>query len=591
MERFAKKAVELLQPVLQKYSTSVNVSDLDVPSDPKYGDFAYACFGLAKLQKKAPPVLAKELFEAIPQNQKDSSDFEISHVGPYLNFLVKPAIASTEILKSILKDTGNGQYARQPEKSRSRWVLEYSSPNVAKPFMIGHLRGTALGAALDRIARYRGFDVISINHLGDWGTQYGKLAIALKKFQKELPSTPTLEDLVRIYVKFHDLAEQDPSLEDEAREAFARLEKGDPELTALWKRSVAISIQEFQKTYQRLGVNFDHIWGESHYKDLLTPLLEDLKKKGLLVQSEGAWVVPLTDDSGKEIPPCILIKADGATLYATRDIAAALYRYDKFHFDRMSYVVGAEQKLHFVQIFGVLKKMGCEWVSKCEHIPNGLFRFKGAKMSTRKGNFVTLQEVLETTRNKVSELLKERAQSETREEAKPLSATEQEEIVETVALGSILFFTLSTDPVREVEFDVDRVTDFNGETGPYLQYAHTRCLSILEKAKKSGELKEAAPSFQPKLVEHLKDPAEIRLVKILGQFSSQLERTLHFAKPSQLTTYLIEVTRAFGDFYHACHVLGQEGSLTSARLMLVESARRVLSIGLDLLGIPKPKRM
>ncbi len=415
-------------------------------------------------------------------------------------------------------------------------------------------------------------------------------------YGNELPAEPSIMDLVNIYVKFHAAAEENPTLEDEAREAFLKLEKNDPEMIALWKRCVDISMKEFNRIYGRLSVHFDKFWGESYYKDMLQPLLDDLRGRGLLVESEGAWVVPVNDptpgNEDKELPPCILQKKDGATIYATRDVAAAIYRHDQFKFDRMTYIVGGEQKLHFLQVFAVLKKMGYDWYSKCEHVPTGLYRFKDAKMSTRKGNFVTLEDVIALAKERVATLMRERAKAQESELPSDFDA-----ITEAVAIGAVVFHDLGTDPARDVEFDIERVVDFEGETGPYLQYAHTRCLSILRKAEEKGALPAGAGpnqfqvTFDESVLGQLRAKEEILLVKTLGQLPLHLERTLRFAKASQLAHYLIDVTKAFGAFYRECHVLGESPEVTRARLMLVEATRRVLARGMALLGIPLPARM
>jgi arginyl-tRNA synthetase len=400
-------------------------------------------------------------------------------------------------------------------------------------------------------------------------------------------------ELVDLYVKINAEAAKDPTIEVRAREAFLKLEKGDPTITAFWQKCVDISIREFDRIYKRLNVHFDHIWGESYYKDQLDPLLADLKKKGILVESEGAWVVPVTDREGKELPPCILQKSDGATIYATRDIAAAVYRQEKFHFDRMTYIVGGEQRLHFQQVFGVLRKMGCGWEPRCEHVPTGLYRFKDAKMSTRKGNFVTLEDVLEIAKDRVTQLMNDRA-AKAAAEGTGIATAPDAATTEAIAVGAVVFHDLSTDPARDVEFDLERVVDFEGETGPYLQYAHTRCLSILRKARDTGQTQQEIGSsamFSDALIAKLGKPEELALVKALGQFPLHLERTLRFAKASQLAHYLIDVTKVFGAFYRECRVLGEEPELTQARLMLVEATRRILAQGLGLLGIPLPEKM
>ncbi len=577
MERFERQILALLSKSLKR---PIDPKELEIPPEPSLGDFGFPCFRLAKEQKKNPTQIANDLRDELQKSLPKT--IEIFSQGAYLNFKIQAETTFTEILKDILEGENLGHYGSLAPASRGVWVLEYSSPNIMKAFNIYHLRTTALGAALDRIGKFRGFKVTSINHLGDWGTQFGKLVIAFDQYAKDLPAHPTVHDLVEIYVKFHKAAETDPTLEDRARAAFKKLEEGDSKITALWKKCVDIASADFDRLYQKFNVKFDYTWGESFYKNLLTPLLDSLKKKGILVESEGAWIVPLTDEQGKELTPCILQKKDGATIYATRDVAAAIYRYEKFHFERMSYLVGADQKLHFQQIFGVLKKMGHSWGALCEHIPTGIYRFKDAKMSTRKGNFVTLEEVLTLTQSKVRELMENRTHS--------FTANELEEISEKIAVGALLFFDLHTDPTKDVEFDVERVVDFEGETGPYLQYAHTRCQSILRKAKESGELK-APICFHPELISLLKAPEEINLVKILGRFPLHLERALEFSKASQLAHYLIDLTRVYGAFYRECHVLGQAEKLTQARLMLVESTRRILTHGLSLLGIPLPERM
>lgn len=599
MERFAKLAAEALNHVFSNPARStpdqsarlprppkpIETTDLEIPPDPTLGDFAFPCFKLSKELRLAPPQIAAKIAADLAALGKLPSSIAVKATGPYVNFLVDPKALSESLLKDMLAGPGLGSYGALPEATRGSWVLEYSSPNVAKPFQIYHLRPTALGAALDRVGRFRGFKVVSLNHLGDWGTQYGKLAVAFRMYGGSLPTEPAVADLVEIYVKFHAEAEKNPKLEDDAREAFLRLEKNDPEMTALWKKCVDISMKEFHRIYGRLNVSFDHIWGESHYKDLLAPLLADLRKRGLLVESEGAWVVPVTDREGKELPPCILEKSDGATIYATRDVAAAAYRFENFHFDRMTYIVGGEQRLHFQQVFGVLRKMGKEWEPRCEHVPTGLYRFRDAKMSTRKGNFYTLEQVLELAKERVRELLAARAKDNA-QFAIPVG--ELEAVTEAVAIGAVAFHDLSTDPARDVEFDLERVVDFEGETGPYLQYAHTRCLSILRKA---GHDPKTALGFDAPAAGRLAMKEEILLLKTLGRLPLHLERTLAMAKASQLAHYLIDVTKAFGAFYRECHVLGEDAELTRARLMLVDATRRILGRGLTLLGIPLPERM
>lgn len=587
MERFAKLAAQALNQVLE---TPIQAADLETPPDPKLGDFGFPCFKLAKQFRKGPPQVAQQLVADLKAKGALPSDLQVAAVGPYVNFTVPREKIATALLADILGGPGLGQYGALPPSSRGTWVLEYSSPNVAKPLNIYHLRPTALGAALDRIGRFRGYRVISINHLGDWGKQYGMLSVAFRHFKIPLDAQLTMRELVDLYVRINAEAEKNPSLEEEARQDFLKLEQGDPRITAFWKKCVDISMREFNRVYERIGVKFDHVWGESFYKEQLEPLLADLRKKGILVESEGAWVIPVTDREGKELPPCLMQKSDGATIYATRDVAAALYRWNQFHFDRMTYIVGGEQKLHFQQVFGALRKIGAAWEPRCEHVPTGLYRFKDAKMSTRKGNFVTLEEVLELSKDRVRTLMAERAKDSP--DSRTDARTVDEAVAEAVGIGAVIFHDLHTDPARDVEFDVERVVDFEGETGPYLQYAHTRCLSILRKAKETGELqREPWQLFTAGLAKRLEKDEELTLLKTLGMFPLHLERTLTFGKASQLAHYLIDVVKAFGAFYRECKVLGEEREITHARLMLVEATRRVLARGLGLLLIPLPERM
>lgn len=598
MERYAKIAAQALSQALRSKSAELpplSASDLEIPPDPKLGDFAFPCFRLAKALRGNPAQIASELAASVKATGQLPEGLTVGSAGPYVNFTVGAQQVFGPLLSDILAGGDLGHYGQLPPNSRGSWVLEYSSPNIAKPLNIYHLRPTALGACLDRLGRYRGFKVVSINHLGDWGKQYGLLTVAFKLWGKELPAQPTIMDLVGLYVRINKEVETQKAqsgsstLETEAREAFLKLERDDAEVVALWKMCVAIAMTEFNRIYDRLGVKFDHVWGESFYKEQLAPLLARLRKDGLLVESEGAWVVPVNDADGKELPPCILEKSDGATIYATRDVAAALYRFDQFKFDRMTYIVGQEQKLHFKQVFAVLRKMGLPWAERCEHVPFGLYRFKDAKMSTRKGNFVTLEDVLSEAKARVHEILAKRAQDSP---AGAAPSGDADAIAEAVAIGACVFFDLHTDPVRDIEFDLDRVLDFEGETGPYLQYAHTRCLSILRKAGRAAGTEPGAPTpFEAGPTSRLQAPEEIRLVKVLGQLPLQIERSLQFAKASQLAHYLIDVTHAFGAFYRECHVLTDDAELTRARLMLVEATRRILAMGMRLLGVPAPTRM
>ena len=576
MEKIAQLILENLKKCLQ---IPVQFEDLEIPSHPQWGDFSFPCFKLSKIYKKSPQEIAKALSSQL--NRQISSEFQIQSIGPYLNWKISPYFLSSQILSAIFENSSKEKgYGQLPPHSQQTWVLEYSSPNIAKPLNIYHLRSIAIGAALDRISRYRGHHVISINHLGDWGKQYGLLAIALIDANKNENDSLTITDLEELYVNISKRAQADQNIQKRAQEAFLKLEQGDPLISNLWKKCVHLSIQEFQKIYQRLGVNFDYILGESHYQSHLMPLLEDLKKRNILIKSQGAWIVPVEDEKGNPLPPCLLQKSDGASLYATRDLAAALDRYKKFQFDQMNYIVGHEQKLHFQQIFGVLRKLNLPWANRCQHIPFGLYHFKDEKMSTRKGNAISLEKVLTGVKLKIQAKIKDRFPD--------IKSEDLEETSEKIALGALIFQDLHTDPMKDVEFDLEKMTAFEGHTGPYLQYAHTRCLSLLKKAIQKGYQK---PSYSPQWIPNFNQEAEILLIKNLGYFPIYLQRALHFHQPSQLCHYLIQLAKTFNTFYRNCPVLDADPSQTQSRLLLIEGTRKILAQGLKLLGIPLPERM
>ncbi len=583
MDLFFEPIAALMTTAVQPITgVKVGTSELETPPDRKLGDIAFPCFRLAKLARKAPPVLAKEIADQLLGKSAEFPEvfknFNVVNVGPYVNFTLKPESAWSAVLSGILaSDAKPGELA---QNSKPTWVFEFSSPNVAKPFQIYHLRTTIVGATLSRIAKLRGYKVIRINHLGDWGTQYGKLAVGLEKYKDTLPAVLTLADLVRVYVQIHKDMETDPTLLVRGQENFHKLENGDAHMTAIWKSCIDVSLKEFQKVYDTFQVEFDHVWGESFYQSQMAPLTDNLRKKGIMVESEGAWVVPVTTRDGKEIPPCILIKKDGSSIYATRDLAAAVYRHEKFHFDRMTYVVGKEQILHFEQLFGALRAMGAPWESRCEHLPLGMYMFGGGKMSTRKGNFVTLDEVLTACREKSLELMRARETSD--------ADLDIATIADQVAIGALVFADLSTDPTKDLEFDIERVISFEGETGPYLQYAHTRCKSIVRKAEAESLLAPPAPGD----FVHLNSEPELFLIKQLLRMPIALDRVLTTRKPSGLASYLVDLVQDFNLFYRECKVLDAAApEQTRARLALVQATQKVLALGLDLLGIPKPERM
>lgn len=565
---------------------------LELPPDPRMGDFGFPTFKLAKAMRKAPPVIAKELAEKLAANPSLNSKCEIKQLGPYVNFSVRREVLLGEVMSSLL--LSGAKLGFKESATKPTVIMEFSSPNVAKPFNIYHLRSTMIGACLARTFHARGWNVTSINHLGDWGTQYGTLALAYEKWgnDKELEERG-IEYLVELYVRINKEIETDETIKDKAREYFARLEKGDAAIKTLWEKFVKMSIDEFQKTYARLNVRFDHFWGESYYVGQVGALESSLEAKGLLIESQGAMVVDLEKF---EMPPCIVRKADGSTIYATRDLAAAIYRQNKFQFQKMVYVVGGEQKLHFAQVFKVLELMGYDWAKDCTHIGFGLYRFKDAKMSTRKGNFVTMEAVLDHAHERVREIM---AAKNTQ-----MSESEREKAAEIIGTGAIIFNDLSTDRNSDVNFDLERVCDFEGETGPYIQYAHTRCLGILRNAPKDlieeiqveklldlDSPQKGFDSLQKAAQAKLSEVEELDLIRMLARLPLVLDMVLDGYRPSVLATYLIDITKVFNQFYRTHKVLVEDSELARARLTLVLATQRALLQGMTLLGMRAPERM
>lgn len=565
---------------------------LEIPPDLSLGDFSFPAFRLAKLMRRPPQAIAKEMAEKIAALPQAAGRYEVDTAGAYVNFRVKRGLLLGDVLDELL--LSGRDLAGRPVRDDSPVIVEFSSPNVAKPFNIYHLRSTMIGNCLVRVFQARGRRTIAINHLGDWGTQYGALAVAYAKWgDDEELARSGIAYLVELYVRINKAMETDPALLELSRQYFARLERGDEEVQKVWRKFVELSLSEFRRVYDRLDVKFDYFMGESSYVAQVPALEEELGRKDLLRESEGAEIVDL---EAWGMPPCIIRKADGSTIYASRDLAAALYRFDKFGFGKCVYVVGGEQKLHFAQVFKVLELMGRGWSANCVHVGFGLYRFKDAKMSTRKGNFITMEAVLDAAVERALQLV--------REKNSELSNEECLRLAEIVGTGAVVYNDLSTDRGSDVHFDLDRVLDFNGTTGPYVQYAHTRCLSILRNAPPalmegvnvSDLMSLSAPPGAFKRLaadakEKLRESEELDLVRVLARLPLVLDRVLDEYRPSLLAEYLIDVTRVFNVFYAAHKVLGNEETVTRARLALVLATQRVLLRGLNLLGMRAPERM
>ncbi len=532
---------------------------LQIPPNPEMGDYALPCFTLAKEYKKAPQDIAKDLEKKL----KVSKNIEkIQANGPYLNFFINKAAYNKEISKGkLVKRKNNNQVI----------TLDFSQPNIMKPFSIAHLRSTMIGNALAKILTHEGYKVIKINHLGDWGTQFGKMMYAYETWgsKKDLMKDP-MHYMTNLYVKFHKEAETNPLLEERGREWFAHLEQGDKKARAYWELFSKLSMQYYNKTYQRLNITFDSWAGEAFYEPQLKPTIVLLQKKGIVKESEGALVVDLEQYG---IPPCIIQKSDGSTIYATRDIAAAIYRAKTYKFHKNLYVVDVRQSLHFQQVFKTLELASFSWAKDCIHLPFGTMKFEDGVMSTRKGIIIFLEEVIDKAVESVEKIIEE----------KNPKLKDKKKVAEQVGLGAIVFWDLSHDRIRDITFSWDKVLDFNGETGPYVQYTHARAASILRKAK--GTKGKAA-------YEKLATIQEKELLKQLSLYEENIKKAADQYKPSILAKYLITLCQLFNDFYEHCPCLTElDKSLVVARLVLVKKTKETIVHALSLLGIQAPEEM
>lgn len=538
---------------------------IEIPPKPEMGDFAFPCFQLAKTFKKAPNMIAGELKEKI-----NGEGFErVEALGPYLNFFMDKGAFIKTTLDKVLEE--GERYGASEVGSGKNITIDFSSPNIAKPFHVGHLFSTSIGNALYRMFSFEGYNPIGINHLGDWGTQFGKLISAYKRWVDEdaLEKEP-IKELLRIYVKFHDEADKDPSLEDEGRMYFKKLEDGSAEEVALWERFKSLSLKEFEKVYELLGVKFDSYAGESFYNDKMDSVVKELEEKQLLVESNGAKVVMLEEEN---MPPCIILKGDGATIYATRDLAAAFYRKKNYDFYKSIYVVGGDQSLHFKQVFKTIEKMGYDWARDCKHVSFGLVRFADKKLSTRKGQVIFLEELLNESISKTMEVINE----------KNPDLDNKEEVAKKVGIGAVIFTYLKNRREKDIVFNWDEMLNFEGETGPYVQYTYARGKSILRRA---GEVK-GEPNYSA-----LNSVEEFELIKTLGNFNEAILSAIDKLEPSTLTRYIIDVAKAFNKFYNAHNIMATEDeNIKMARLKMVEATCQVIKNGLNLLGIEVVEKM
>ncbi len=569
MQKFKEEVGQVVARLVSLEPAEV-LNLLEVPPDPVYGDLAFPCFTLAKSMKKPPPLIAKELSEKL-SGQKGQFWEKAIPGGPYLNFYIAPKAYGREVMRQIWEQ-GN-DYGKTNLGQGANVLVDYSSPNIAKPFGVGHIRSTVIGHALYLIYNALGYNSIGINHLGDWGTQFGKLIVAFKRWGEEkLLEKKPVDYLYQLYVEFHRKAEEDPSLDDEARSWFKKLENGDEEAVDYWNRFRQLSLETYDSIYGLLGIEFEYYHGESHYNQMLDRVIDIVQEKGIAKESEGALMVDLEPYN---LPSVMLRKQDGATLYITRDLAAAIYRHETFDFARSLYVVGAEQTLHFQQLFKVLELLGFEWASKCVHVPFGMIRFKEGRMSTRAGKIILLEEVLQRSIEMARAIIEE----------KNPDLEDKERAAQAVGLGAVRFGDLSNDRVKNIEFDWEKVLDFSGETAAYIQYSHARICSILRKA--GGD----SLQWDDRVASLLVEDEEICLIKSLALLPEKIITSAERYRPSVLARYLIDVARDFNRFYHNCPVLSSEAELKHGRLLLISATRQVLANGLALLGITAPEKM
>ena len=543
------------------------VNFMEIPAKPEMGDYAFPCFRLAKTMRKAPNMIAADICSKIEENKIFS---KIEPVAAYINFFTDKSVYAAEVMESIAKMGEN--YGTSEEGKGKTIVIDYSSPNIAKPFHVGHLRSTVIGSALYKIFEKMGYECVGVNHLGDWGTQFGKLIEAYKLWgSKEEVEEKGISELTRIYVKFHEEAEKDPSLDDRARAWFVKMQDGDEEAITLWKWFYDISIKEFERVYEKLGVKFDHYTGESFYNDKMAAIVDELKEKKLLTESNGAMIVDLED---AKMPPCLIIRTDGGTLYATRDITAAIYRKNTYDFDKCIYVTAIDQNLHFAQWFKVIEKMGYDWSKDLVHVPFGLVSLEDGKLSTRKGKVVLMEYLLDEAVKKTMGIIND----------KNPDLPDKEEVAKEVGIGAVIFDDLYNGRIKDIVFSWDRMLNFDGETGPYVQYTHARACSVL---KKAGYVKGTAPIDYSVLT----DDASVDVCKMLANYSAKIKEAASRYEPSVIARYLVDLSQAFNKFYHDNVILTDDENVRNARLAVVDAVRLVIKSGLEILGIKSPERM
>ncbi len=566
MQDFKIEVAKSLKEKIEDLTLEEIVGLIEIPPNSDMGDYAFPCFRLAKVFRKAPNMIAADLSEAIETNDAIS---KVEPAGGYVNFFVNKSALAKNVITDVLskgKDYGHSDLGEGKTV-----VIDFSSPNIAKPFHIGHIRTTVIGNSLYKIYDSQGYNTVRINHLGDYGTQFGKLIVAFKKWgSKEAVEANPIPELLKLYIQFHDEAEKHPEMEDEARAWFTKLENGDKEAYDLWKWFRDESLKEFSRVYDLLDIEFDSYAGESFYSDKMDRVIDIIKDKGLLKESEGTNIVDLEEFN---MPPALITKKDGSTLYMTRDLAAALYRKETYDFAKCIYVVGSQQSLHFQQLFKVLELVGFEWAKDMVHTPFGMVALEEGTMSTRKGRVVFLEDVLRQAIEKTKETML----------AKNPNAKNVDEIAKQVGVGAVVFQELSNSRIKDYTFSWERTLSFEGETGPYVQYTHARCCSVLRKAEM-----EINSDIDYNL---LTDADSSEVLKLIASFNNSILASLRKNEPHIITRFVLDLAQAFNKFYHENPILVDDVETKKARVALVAATKQTIENGLALLGMSAPERM
>ena len=570
---FKKEIAEIIAKNLDGLTEDEIKSMIEIPQDQSMGDYAFPCFRLAKTMRKAPNLIAAELAEKLQGEQLFS---EVSPVNAYVNMFVSREEMMKSTVSEVLEEKEN--FGRSDIGGNKKVIVEFSSPNIAKPFHIGHIRSTVIGNSLSKIYDALGYDVFKINHLGDYGTQFGKMICAYRRWgnREDVINSP-IKTLLGYYTKFHVEVEEHPELEDEARAIFTKLEQGSKEEVELWQWFREESLKEFQRVYDMLGIEFDSYNGESFYSDKMPRFEKELSDKGLLQESKGAQVVDLEE---YKLGTALIKKSDGSSLYITRDIAAAVYRKENYDFYKNIYVVATQQNLHFQQLFKILELMGYDWANQCVHVPFGMVRLEEGTMSTRHGRVVFLEDVLNGAIEKTREIIEE----------KNPNIENLEEITSQVGIGAVVFNELSNNRIKDYTFKWDQILNFDGETGPYVQYTHARCASLLRKAGEDI----VAKAQDPKNVDFAllsKSDSAYELTKLIYAFPGVVEQAGEKYEPSIITRHIIDIAQCFNKFYHDEHIIVDDEVEKISKIALVIATKRVIATGIGLLGMKAPERM